>query len=114
MAKFEPIIQFIQITPDELTEMIMAGVRAELEKLKTDFQQKEPTEYMTRNDVRDFLNVDLSTVHNLTKRGKLKAYGLGGRVYYKRVEVEAAIKPFENGGTSWSGRNKTPRTEIND
>lgn len=87
-------IQLVQISPDELQEAIISGVRAEVEKLKTDFQPKQPTEYMTRNEVRDFLNVDLSTVHNLTKRGKLKSYGLGGRVYYKRAEVEAAIKPL--------------------
>lgn len=87
-------IQLIQITPDELREAIVSGVRTEVEKLKTDFQPLQPTEYMTRNEVRDFLNVDLSTVHNLTKRGKLKAYGLGGRVYYKRAEVEEAIKPL--------------------
>jgi len=87
-------IQLIQISPDELREAIISGVRAEVEKLKTDFQPLQPTEYMTRNEVRDFLNVDLSTVHNLTKRGKLKAYGLGGRVYYKRAEVEEAIKPL--------------------
>ena len=87
-------IQLIQITPDELREAIVSGVRAEVDKLKADFQPKQPTEFMTRNEVRDFLNVDLSTVHNLTKRGKLKAYGLGGRVYYKRAEVEEAIKPL--------------------
>lgn len=87
-------IQLIQINPDDLQTAIISGVRAEVEKLKTDFQPKQPTEYMTRNEVRDFLNVDLSTVHNLTKRGKLKSYGLGGRVYYKRAEVEAAIKPL--------------------
>jgi excisionase family DNA binding protein len=87
-------IQLIQITPDELQEAIISGVRAEVEKLKADFQPKQPTEFMTRNEVRDLLNVDLSTVHNWTKRGKLKAYGLGGRLYYKRAEVEEAIKPL--------------------
>jgi len=87
-------IQLIQITPDELREAIVSGVRAEVDKLKADFQPKQPTEYMTRNEVRDLLNVDLSTVHNWTKRGKLKAYGLGGRLYYKRAEVEEAIKPL--------------------
>jgi len=87
-------IQLIQITPDELREAIVSGVRAEVEKLKADFQPKQPTEFMTRNEVRDLLNVDLSTVHNWTKRGKLKAYGLGGRLYYKRAEVEEAIKPL--------------------
>lgn len=87
-------IQLIQINPDDLQTAIISGVRAEVEKLKEDFQPKQPTEFMTRNEVRDLLQVDISTVHNLTKRGKLKAYGLGGRVYYKRAEVEESIKPL--------------------
>lgn len=87
-------IQLIQITSDEFRQTMADIVRQEVDKLKTDFQPVQPTEFMTRNEVRDFLNVDLSTVHNLTKRGKLKAYGLGGRVYYKRVEVEESIKPL--------------------
>lgn len=88
-------IQLINIDPEELQEAIISGVRAEVEKLKADFQPKQPTEFLTRTEVRDLLDVDLSTIHNWTKRGKLKAYGIAGRVYYKRAEVEEAIKPLE-------------------
>jgi excisionase family DNA binding protein len=87
-------IQLIQISPDELQSRIIEGVKAEIDSLRSEFQPKQPTEYLTRNEVRDLLQVNLSTVHNLTKRGKLKAYGCGGRVYYKRSEVEQAIKPL--------------------
>jgi excisionase family DNA binding protein len=87
-------IQFIQITPEEQEDRIFKRVKAELEELKKDFQPKQPPEFLTRNEVRDLLKVDLSTVHNWTKRGKLKAYGIGNRVYYRRDEVEAAIKPL--------------------
>jgi hypothetical protein len=88
-------VQFIQTTPDQLQDAILAGVRAELEMLKKEFQPKEPTEFLTRNEVRDLLKVDLSTVHNWTKRGRLKAYGIAGRVYYKRDEVQSAMKPLK-------------------
>jgi len=87
-------VQFISITPEKLQESIISGVRAELENLRNDFQPKEPTEFLTRNEVRDLLKVDLSTVHNWTKKGRLKAYGIAGRVYYKRIEVEQAIQPL--------------------
>jgi hypothetical protein len=84
-------IQFIQTSPEQVTEVILQGVRNEIEKLKKDFQPKEPTEYLTRHEVKDLLKCDLSTVHNWTVKGKLKPYGIGNRVYYKRSEVEAAI-----------------------
>jgi excisionase family DNA binding protein len=88
-------IQFIQTTPDELENRIFNRIKTELETLKKEFQPKEPQEFLTRNEVRDLLKVDLSTVHNWTKRGKLRAYGIGNRVYYRRDEVEQAIQPLE-------------------
>lgn len=84
-------VQFIQVTPEQLQNEILKGIKQELEQLKKDFQPKQPSEYLTRNDVAEMLKIDLSSVHNWTKKGKLKAYGIGGRVYYKRDEVENSI-----------------------
>lgn len=87
-------VQLIQVTPEQLQKAIIQGVEEQLNELKDSFQPKEPTEYLTRNQVRDLLQVDICTVHNWTKKGKLKSYGIGNRVYYKRVEIEEAIKPL--------------------
>ena len=88
-------VQFIQATPEELENKIIDRVKVELETLKAEFQPKKPTEYLTRNEVKDLLQIDLSTIWGWTKRGKLKSYGIGARVYYKRSEIEQAIKPIE-------------------
>ena len=95
-------IQFIQTSPEQVTDVILQGFRKEIEKLKKDFQPKEPTEYLTRNELKDLLKCDLSTIHNWTVKGKLKAYGIGNRVYYKRSEIESAIISLKNekGGTN--------------
>lgn len=87
-------VQFIGTTPDEVNQPVLDVIQEGFDELKRQFQPKEPVELLTRNEVKDLLKVDLSTVHNWTKRGKLKAYGLGNRVYYKRSEVEEAIKPL--------------------
>lgn len=84
-------IQFIQITPEQLQSEILKGVKSELEQLKKDFQPKQSAEFLTRQEVAQLLKIDISTVHNWTKRGKLKSYGMVGRVYYRRDEVEAAL-----------------------
>ena len=84
-------VQFISITPAELSQAIIAGVKEQLDELKKTFQPITPTEYMTRDEVKNLLKVDISTVHNWTKSGKLKSYGIGNRIYYKRDEVESAI-----------------------
>lgn len=87
-------LQFIGTTPEEMENRIYNRVKSEFESIKKEFQPKQPTEFLTRNQVKELLDVDLSTVHNWTKRGKLKAYGIAGRVYYKRSEVEQALKPL--------------------
>ena len=85
-------IQFIQVTPEQFQQTIIDGAKKQLEELKKNFQPKEPTEYLTRGEVALMLKIDLSTVHNWTKSGKLKSYGIGNRVYFKREEVENSIK----------------------
>lgn len=89
-------IQFIGSIPDqlkkEITQDVIKGVTISLlSELKKEFQPKEPSIYLTRQEVSKMLSVDLSSVHNWTKKGILVAYQIGGRVYYKRSEVEAAI-----------------------
>lgn len=84
-------VQFIQTTPEQLQEAILKGVKQQLEELKKQYQPKEPEEFLSRAEVAKLLKVDISTVHNWGKAGKLKRHGLGNRVYYKRSEVEQAI-----------------------
>ncbi|MBS9767068.1 MAG: helix-turn-helix domain-containing protein [Flavobacteriaceae bacterium] len=84
-------IQLIQITPEQLQNAIIEGVKIQIEDLKQNFQPKEPTEYLERSEVAKMLNIDLSTLYNWTKKGILISYGLGRRVYYKRHEIEEAI-----------------------
>ncbi|WP_299135220.1 helix-turn-helix domain-containing protein [uncultured Tenacibaculum sp.] len=89
-------IQFIQVTPEQLKGAIVEGIKNQLDDLKKHLQPKEPTEYLTRQETADLLKVDLSTIHNYTKQGKLISHGLGHRVYYKRSEVENSIIKIEH------------------
>ena len=89
-------LQFIGITPNALVELIDSAVNKQINELKKSFQPKEPTEFLTRKDVADMLKIDISSVHNWTKRGVLSAYQISGRVYYKRTEVENAIVKLNN------------------
>jgi hypothetical protein len=44
-------IQFIQVTPEQFQEQIINGVKTQIEILKADFQPKQPTDFLTRNEV---------------------------------------------------------------
>ncbi|MGM1056050.1 MAG: helix-turn-helix domain-containing protein [Bacteroidota bacterium] len=84
-------VQIIQETENFKQELVSELRSSLLQELKKEFQPKEPTEYLTRLEVSKMLKCDISTVHNYGKSGKLKRWGIGNRVYYKRSEVERAI-----------------------
>ena len=84
-------IQLVGISPQQLQDAISEDVKRQLEELKKSFEPKTPTEYLTRSEVAELLKVDLSTIHNWRKSGRLKAYGKGGKVFFKRSEIENSL-----------------------
>lgn len=93
-------LEFIQVTPQQLRDFLsdcLSDINRKLDGIKKDFQPKEPTEYLTRKEVQKMLNINMSTLHHWTKQGKLKAYGIGARIYYKRHEVDSALIRLKEG-----------------
>jgi excisionase family DNA binding protein len=84
-------LQFIQTTPDKLRAEILQDFKKEIDLLKKEYRPKEPITFLTRNEVAEMLKVDISTVHNWVKKGKLISYSIGSRVYFKRDEVEQSL-----------------------
>ena len=89
------VIQITQFTPNELKSLLMEGVQQVVNQIREEFQPKTPTEYLTRKQVAKMLDINLTTLNNWTNRGALTSYGIQGRVYYKRDEVEKAIIKLE-------------------
>ena len=87
-------IQMVGISPEQLQDAISEDLKRQLKDLIKNFEPKAPPVYLTRKEVSKLLKVDLSTIHNWVKKGKLKSYGIGGRVYFIRSEVENALIPF--------------------
>jgi len=83
------------ITPDQITTLFN-GLQNQISELQKSFQPKQPDELMTRAEVARMLDVDLSTLHNWNKKGKLHPVGIAGRVYYKRSDIEAALTPLNS------------------
>lgn len=44
-------------------------------------------ELLTRKEAAQYLSISLSTLKNWTDEGLIKAYKLGGRIYYKKKEL---------------------------
>jgi excisionase family DNA binding protein len=97
MTKTSTILH--EVSPEQITSLF-EGIQNQLTELKQNFEPKSPTEYLTRNEVAKMLKCDLSTIHNWCKGGKLKPYGIGNRVYFKRTDLESLLIPIgkSNGG----------------
>ncbi len=89
------IIQLVGLTPEENNKPIFDHIDRKFEELKKQFQPKQPNDYLTRKEVAKLLKVDLSTIHNWCKSGKLKPLGIGNRVYFLRSDIEQSLIPLK-------------------
>lgn len=53
-------------------------------------------EFIKREEACELLSINLSSLWKHTKSGKLKSYGIGNRILYKRCEVLEAVKPINH------------------
>jgi hypothetical protein len=86
----------LEVTLPKELHLSIEFIKNELKILKENYQPKEPKKYLTRIEVSKMLSVDISTVHNLTKRNVLEKYQIGGRCLYLRSQVEKSIVKIEN------------------
>lgn len=84
-------LQFVATTPQQLRNDINQDVKSLLDELKKSFEPKTPQELLTRSETAKLLKINLSTLYLWTKKNRLKSYGISGKVYYKRSEVESAL-----------------------
>jgi len=85
-------MQEIKITlPENLINDIKL-IKDELKKLNSQHTPKAENEYLTRQEVANLLKINLSSLWSWTNKGILVRYQIAGRVYYKKKEVENALK----------------------
>jgi excisionase family DNA binding protein len=82
----------------ELRAMIGDVFREELRKFQPAPQapNQQNSEYLSRREVCDKLKISPATLHYWTKAGTLQGYRIGGRVLYKTVEVDTALRQMAN------------------
>ncbi|TDD75262.1 helix-turn-helix domain-containing protein [Flavobacterium caseinilyticum] len=78
------------ITLEQLAEAVF-----KLQQQPVELPQPE-NEFITRDEVCKLLNFNKTSLWKHTKSGKLKSYGIGNRVLYKKCEVLEAVKPINH------------------
>jgi regulator of protease activity HflC (stomatin/prohibitin superfamily) len=87
------ILQNLNTT--DLTQLIKDGVRSQLEDFKETFQTQNSDELLTREQTCKMLQIDSSTLWHWTNKGKVLAYGIGNRRYYKKAELLESLQPLK-------------------
>lgn len=76
------------LTVEQLQQLIGTSVKNGILELQKQLQEKDNSEeLLTREETCQFLKIDSSTLWAWTNNGKVKAYGIGARRYYKRSEL---------------------------
>ena len=78
-------IVFDVLTKDELKGIISNSIQEVIKK--SSVKEKKEEELLTRDEASNLLKINLSTLWRWTKDGKLNAYGIGNRVFYKKDEL---------------------------
>lgn len=72
-----------------------------IERLLIDIKQKpnplgkDEEDLLTRKEACEFLKIDSTTLWHWTNKGKIKAYGIANRRYYKKGELIESLKPLK-------------------
>lgn len=83
-------IQLIQVSPNELADLICENVKIQLKELLQGSTRKpaeEANELLTRKQTAEFLDISTVTLHAWCNQGILKPYKMGNRTYFKRSEL---------------------------
>jgi hypothetical protein len=83
----------IDLQLDELEDRISAINTALLKSVLSNFHKSE--ELVSRKQVKERLGIAYSTLDDYTKKGILKSYQLGHRIFYKWHEVINAAHKIE-------------------
>ena len=83
----------IQISPEQLSEMIISGIREELQKFQSVSEEKSNNkDLMTRKEVCDYLQCSQTSLWDWTRKGKISATKVGKRkVLYRKKDIETFL-----------------------
>ena len=83
----------IQISPEQLSEMIISGLREELQKFQSVSGEKSNNkDLMTRKEVCDYLQCSETSLWDWTRKGKINATKVGKKkVLYRKKDVDTFL-----------------------
>lgn len=85
-------MELIITTEEKLKQHIDEVVAKRFDDFLNKINVPQPSEYISRREVAEMLNITTATVDNWANKGRIKPSKIGGRVFYKRGEIEESFK----------------------
>lgn len=79
-----------ELNKEELVSLIDERLAKALRKVSE--QVSDPDDLLSRQEAARHLKLSLSSLHAYTKTGKLIGHRIGGRLLYKRSDLDRALK----------------------
>ncbi len=83
-------IQLIQVTPNELADLISENVKVQIQNLAkglSEINTPQEKEIVSRKEVAELFEISFVTLHDWVKNGILTPYKIQGRTFFKRSEL---------------------------
>jgi hypothetical protein len=84
-------IQLIQVTPNELVNLISESVKTQIQELSNQLKGTQPTtqskEFLNRKETAELFGVSLPTIHLWQNNGILKVYKMSNRCFFRYSEL---------------------------
>ncbi|CAD5343561.1 hypothetical protein FLA105535_03560 [Flavobacterium bizetiae] len=75
------------LSPIDLEQIITEAIKNQMEEFQRTLSIDTPDVLLTRSEACSFLKINMTTLWNWSKKGKIISYGIGNRVYYKKSEL---------------------------
>ncbi len=83
------------LNAEQLKNLFGEAFKSQLQDLKKELNTHNPDELLTRKETCKYLQIDSSTLWHWTNKGKVIAYGIGNRRYYKKAELLKCLTPLK-------------------
>ena len=84
-------MQLIQVTPNELKEIINEVIETKLNELLHLEQKKQKTEFLTRKETKELLRVSYVTLNNWHRKGILEPRYIGNKLFYDKQKIVSQL-----------------------
>ena len=73
-------------------QMELVSVKEELFKLQVKVDAGKVSDFLTSNEVMEWLKISRPTLHRWKERGVLVSYNIGGKILFKKSEILAMVE----------------------